>query len=177
MPQADVRSRRARKINPVLRPSTPSSVAIHCTPRLCAIAQCFFRNAALRRPDALRTQTKHFFVQIEAAPQLLARVFRMPKTILWQRQARAWKPHLRWYRKPAAESDGRTESRKSRSSPSPPPRHGPAEPAPAVPVPGQLRISDRQASSDVPCSPVPRYLFLPEKIRRTMRSARAPANR
>ena len=49
--------------------------------------QCFFRDAALRRPHSLRTHAENLLVQVETAPQLLARIFRMAKPVLWQRQA------------------------------------------------------------------------------------------
>ena len=50
--------------------------------------QSFFRDAALRRPHALRPHSKHLLVKIERAHQLLARVFGMPKPVLRQGQAR-----------------------------------------------------------------------------------------
>ena len=46
---------------PRLRPSTPSSVAIHFTPSLCAMPEHFFGDAALRRPHSLRTDCRKPF--------------------------------------------------------------------------------------------------------------------
>src|SRR6266851_814908 len=46
----------------------------------------FFGDAAFRWPHSLRTKAENFLVQIKAALKLFARVFRMAKTILRQRQ-------------------------------------------------------------------------------------------
>ena len=73
---------------PELRPSTPSSVAIHCDAHAMRDGQHFFRDAALRRPNALGTQPEDFLVQIETAGELFARVFGMAKPALRQRQSR-----------------------------------------------------------------------------------------
>src|ERR1700746_3735036 len=44
-------------------------------------------NAALRRPDTLRRNAKDLLVQIESSLELLASIFGMSETILWQRQS------------------------------------------------------------------------------------------
>ena len=64
----------------------PSSVAIQRTPSLVGDGNRFLRDAAFRRPHALRANAKHFFVQVEAAHDLVARIFGMTKTVLRQRQ-------------------------------------------------------------------------------------------
>ena len=47
--------------------------------------QHFFGNTALRRPHALRANAEYCLVKIKSAPQLLARVLRMAKSVLRQR--------------------------------------------------------------------------------------------
>ena len=51
-------------------------------------AEDLFRYAAFRRPNSARAHAEHFFVQVEAALQLLAGISGMAKTILRKRQSR-----------------------------------------------------------------------------------------
>ena len=77
---------RAQRILPALRPSTPSSVAIHCTPRLLAIANTSSETLPSDGHIPLGRTPKTFSMQVKTANQLLARIFRMAKSVLRQRQ-------------------------------------------------------------------------------------------
>src|SRR4029077_1765034 len=51
--------------------------------------QRFLRNAAFRRPNALRADLEYLLVQIESTEKLLASIFGMTKAVLRQRQSRS----------------------------------------------------------------------------------------
>src|SRR5579862_1352999 len=53
--------------------------------------QHFLGNAAFGRPNSLRPHSEDLLMEVERTLQLLARIFRMAKTILWQGQA--WRRH------------------------------------------------------------------------------------
>jgi hypothetical protein len=59
----------ALKETPVLRPSTPSSVAIHFDAKAVRNGENLFGDAAFRWPHALGPHSKHLLVQIERAHQ------------------------------------------------------------------------------------------------------------
>ena len=90
-PNSDNRIRRARSESPGcvrarLRRSPSTAL------RAAGDRQDFCGDAALRRPHALRPQSKHFFVQIQSTLQLLASILGMPIAILRQAAAPATKP-------------------------------------------------------------------------------------
>ena len=70
-----------------LRPSTPSSVAIHCTPSPAAMPSSFVGDRALARPHPHRTHPKGALVRIQGPPYLLLGVIRTPEALARQRQS------------------------------------------------------------------------------------------
>ncbi len=152
---------------------SPSS----CTPSFCAIPSTSSETLPSEGHTPLRPRSKHFFVQIESAQQLLARILGMPVPVLRQRQPRRrYRPDLRV----ANQRQNRVIEGRGRNLDQPFARRlgvRRQDARPATPAPARSPAAGLRASSSVPCGSAPQYLFPPENTRRTIQSATAPADR
>ena len=120
IPRSGGHGRRGEKKTPRLRPSTPSSVAIHFTPSLWAMAS----TSSETLPSDGQTPSRPHAENLLRADRARAAVARERPPDGENGSAAKADPgsklRPRWYRRPAAESGGKTAKSKFRSRPAGP---------------------------------------------------------